>query len=267
MPGLRHGFVKRRIFTLALCGVFLVLMSGAELYLHTGYKPYPAQPAIPAIPARDASAPEEGLPLSGQIICVDPGHGGYDGGARARTSGIWEKGINLSVCQKLASILEEEGAQVVLTRTADYALCDEEVPAGMTKKRQDMERRIQIAKEEGATMLISIHMNEYPSRSSSGPQVFYRKEAESSRLMAGVMQHALISGLNPKRKRVAQTGDYFILQLDIPSVLVECGFLSNPSEEKLLLDAAYQQKIAEAVAAGAAEYLQLAARQNETAPK
>lgn len=259
-----HTFVKRRLFTLGLCAALVFLAAGVEGLLVARNGPYPPQPAVPARPAREAAS-LTGLPLAGQVICLDPGHGGYDGGARARDSGIWEKVINLSVAKLTAAVMEDLGARVVLTRTADYALCDEK-PEGITKKRQDMERRIQLIKDAGCTMVISIHMNEYRSRSSSGPQVFFRKGKEEGRLLAGVMQQALIEGLNPKRRRIATSEDFFILTLDLPSVLVECGFLSNAEEEKLLLTEEYQRKVAKAIAAGAAEYAQLAKRLKESAP-
>ncbi len=261
----RHDFVKRRLFTLCLCGAFLVLLVGVEGYLQTARGPFPPRPAVPAHPAQNVVAQSD-LPLSGQVICLDPGHGGYDGGARARDSGIWEKIINLAVAQKTALVLEGLGARVVLTRSADYALCDEERPKGSTKKRQDMERRVQLIKDEGATMVISIHMNEFRSRSQSGPQVFYRKGKEDGRLLAGIMQQALVEGLSPKRNRVATSGDFYILTLDIPSVLVECGFISNAEEERLLLSDEYQKKVAKAIAAGVAEYVQLANRLTESQP-
>ena len=261
----RHDFVKRRLITLSLCGVFLLALAGLEGYIQSGKGPFAPRPAVPAHPAQSVSASED-MPLDGQVICVDPGHGGYDGGAKARDSGVWEKVINMAVAQKTAVILEDLGARVVFTRTADYALCDEERPKGSTKKRQDMERRIQIIKDEGCTMVISIHMNEYRNRSQAGPQVFFRKGKNEGRLLAGIMQQALISGLEPKRKRIAQSEDFFILQLDIPSVLVECGFISNAAEEKLLLSDEYQKKIARAIAAGAVEYFQLARRLTESQP-
>ena len=203
------------------------------------------------------------LPLSGLTILVDPGHGGYDGGARARDSGVWEKHMNLQVALKAEAALKAQGARVVMTRREDGDLCDEDRPAGQTKKRQDMEARVELARESGAAMVISIHMNEYRQRSQSGPQVFYREGCDSGRLLAGCMQEALISGLNPAKKRQAMAGDYFILQLDVPSVLVECGFISNPAEEKLLLDGAYQEKIAQAIASAAVEYVALSARTGE----
>lgn len=200
------------------------------------------------------------LPLSGLTILVDPGHGGYDGGARARDSGVWEKHMNLQVALKAEAALTAQGARVVMTRREDGDLCDEDRPAGQTKKRQDMEARVELARESGAAMVISIHMNEYRQRSQSGPQVFYREGCDSGRLLAGCMQEALISALNPAKKREAMAGDYFILRLDVPSVLVECGFISNPAEEKLLLDGAYQEKIAQAIASAAVEYVSLSAR-------
>ena len=259
-----HGFVKRRLLTLGFCAALLFLAAGVNGFLLGGRGAYPPRPAVPARPATEAAAVDD-LPLSGQVICLDPGHGGYDGGARARDSGIWEKVINLSVAKLTAVVLNDLGARVVLTRTADYALCDEK-PQGITKKRQDMERRIQLIKDEDCTMVISIHMNEYRSRSSSGPQVFFRKGKAEGRLLAGIMQQALIDGLEPSKKRVATSGDFFILTLDIPSVLVECGFISNAGEEKLLLTEEYQQKIAKAIGAGTLEYVQLEERLKESGP-
>lgn len=210
--------------------------------------------------ALEAETPSEVLPLAGWTIVVDPGHGGYDGGARARESGIWEKHINLSVALEVEKSLVKRGAQVVLTRRTDVDLCTENRPASLTKKRQDMEARIETARQAAADMVLSIHMNEYRARSQSGPQVFYREGSDAGRLLAGCLQSALIAGLSPKKERVAMAGDYFILQLSVPSALVECGFLSNAEEEKKLLTPDYQAKIGEAVAEGAVEYVTLTRR-------
>lgn len=144
-----------------------------------------------------------------------------------------------------------------MTRTEDVDLCSEPRPAELTKKRQDMIARVDMARACGADMVLSIHMNYYRDRSQSGPQVFYREGCDSGRLLAGCMQQSLIDGLAPKKQRAALAGDYFILQLDVPSVLIECGFLSNPSEEKLLLDGGYQQRTAKAVAQGVTAYVTL----------
>lgn len=193
--------------------------------------------------------------LSGMVVAVDAGHGGYDGGAVGRASGVAEKGLNLDVAQRLSRLLTQAGADVVMTRTGDYALCDENPP--IRKKLQDMQRRAQIVGESAAQMLISIHMNEYTRPSQSGPQVFYREGCDAGRLLAGVLQQSLIDGLAPKKKREAMAGDYYILTLGLPSVLVECGFLSNPEEEALLLDAQYRQRIAEALFDGVVSWTAL----------
>lgn len=211
-------------------------------------------------PAQQANAPGP-QPLAGWVILVDPGHGGYDGGARARDSGTWEKEINLAVALEVEKALKAQGAEVVLTRRADVDLCDD-APQGKTKKRQDMERRVAMGREHQADLVLSIHMNEYRDRTQSGPQVFYRKECEQGRLLAGCMQQALIQGLSPARERAALPGDYFILQLPVPSVLIECGFLSNAAEEKQLLTKTYQERLGQAVAQGVITYRTLEARRS-----
>lgn len=126
-------------------------------------------------------------PLKDMVILVDPGHGGYDGGARAQDSGVWEKEINLAVALQVEKALTARGASVTLTRREDIALCDETTASG-SKKREDMEHRVALGEEIGADMVLSIHMNEYRDRSQSGPQVFYRQESDESRLLAGCMQ-------------------------------------------------------------------------------
>lgn len=194
-------------------------------------------------------------PLSGLVIAVDPGHGGYDGGAVGRVSGTPEKGLNLDVSQRLAACLQEQGAKVILTRTDDYALCDEDPP--IRKKLQDMQRRAAIVTQNGADLVLSIHMNEYAGRSQSGPQVFYREECPAGRLLAGAIQAAMVRGLSPARERTALSGDYYMLTLGVPSALVECGFLSNREEEALLLTGEYRGKVAAAIAQGVADWASL----------
>ena len=208
--------------------------------------------------AADVSADMADGSLTGLTVLVDPGHGGYDGGARCRDSRVWEKELNLAVALQVKEALTQRGAAVVMTRTTDTDLCTENRPANLTKKRQDMQKRIAVAQENQADMVLSIHMNEYRVRSESGPQVFYREGSDSGRLLAGCVQAAMIDQLQPKKQRVAMAGNYFILQLDVPSVLVECGFISNPAEEKLLLTKDYQHRLAQSIATGVEEFAKLA---------
>ena len=201
------------------------------------------------------TAAETSGPLSGLIIAVDAGHGGYDGGAVGRVSGVPEKGLNLDVAQQLEGMLTALGADVVMTRTGDYALCDENPP--IRKKLQDMQRRAEIIYLNDADMVVSVHMNEYVGRSESGPQVFYREGCPAGRLLAGAIQGAMHAELAPKKERAALGGDYYILTLGIPGVLVECGFLSNRAEEELLLEEAYRERVAKAIAKGIADWAML----------
>ena len=187
-------------------------------------------------------------PLTGVTICVDPGHGG---GARGQASGALEKDVNLAVALCLRQELQAAGAQVILTRDTDTALAEE----GAQRKRRDLQYRVDAARE--AQLFLSIHMNEYRTRAESGPQVFYRAGQEDSRLLAGALQAQLIAGLHPARERSAHTGEYYLLEhLDIPAVLVECGFLSNPDEAALLESEEYQQKVAFTIFSGLQQYLE-----------
>lgn len=248
-----------RVVTLA--AALLVLIGGmlAVAAWRRGQETTPERPQSTATPL-PLAAPEPGATsspagmLTGWTILVDAGHGGYDGGARCRDSGVWEKELNLAVALAVEERLVQRGATVIMTRRTDVDLCEAERPAALTKKRQDMQNRVAMAADGQADMVLSIHMNEYRARGESGPQVFYRAGCDAGRLLAGCVQEALITGLQPPKKRVAMAGDYFILQLEIPSVLVECGFISNAQEERLLQEEAYQQKLAEAIAAGVTEY-------------
>lgn len=234
---------RKLVSRLCLLGIFFCCV----ILLAAG--PRPARPAIPARPAQNA---ETGV-LAGRVILVDAGHGGTDGGARAKDSGVWEKELNLKTAIALKRLLEADGAKVIMTRETDTQYSE--------NKRADLTARLDLARENGADMVISIHMNEYRTRGVSGPQVFYRAGQEDSRLLAGCVQEALISVLNPAKKRAAMAGDYFILSLDIPSVLVECGFLSNAAEEALLLTPEYREKVTQGIRDGIVEYYALKERQ------
>lgn len=245
---------SKAVFSLALTVTFVSAAVLAALILSPKKAERAAPPAPSSLPAAQATPVPA---LAGTTILVDAGHGGYDGGARCVDSGTWEKQLNLAVALQVEKSLAQRGATVLMTRREDVDLCDGDATTSTTKKRQDLSRRVAMARDGNADLLLSIHMNEYRARSESGPQVFYRAEHESSRLLAGCVQEALIAGLAPPKARAALAGDYFVLQLDIPSVLVECGFVSNPREEKLLLDEDYQARVAEAVADGVAEFLRL----------
>ncbi len=188
------------------------------------------------------------LMLSGTTVVVDAGHGGYDGGAVSKYSNTKEKEVTLSICLKIEALLKAHGAHVVMTRRTDKSL--------KNTKRADLLARLQMAVDNEADYLLSIHVNEYRESYVSGPQVFYRKDSAKSADFAHVMQQALIEHLAPQKERVAMAGDYLMLSLPLPSLLVECGFFSNQREEKLLLQGEYQEKIAQAIVQGVCEYVE-----------
>ena len=192
--------------------------------------------------------------LRGLRVAVDPGHGGYDGGARARDSGVWEKELTLSIALEVEKELTACGAHVILTRREDVCLADGDT-ATKARKRADLQRRLDIADEQHADVFLSIHLNEYRDRSESGPQVFYQKGADKGRLLSGFLQQAMIDALHPSKIRKAMAGDYYVLRGKLPSALVDCGFLSNSKEEKLLLSPDYHRKIAQALSLGLADWL------------
>lgn len=202
------------------------------------------------------TAPVSSDALAGLSVALDPGHGGYDGGARARDSGVWEKELNLKIARAVEAALCERGAAVTLTRTQDICLSEE--GSGKARKRADLQKRLDIAQSAGADVFVSIHLNEYRDRSESGPQVYYQRGADAGRLLAGCLQESLISVLQPAKKRAANAGDYYVLRnTQLPAVLLECGFLSNAAEEKLLLQESYHRRIAQAVADGLETWLAL----------
>ncbi|MBO8434158.1 MAG: N-acetylmuramoyl-L-alanine amidase [Tyzzerella sp.] len=187
------------------------------------------------------------LPVSGKTIVIDAGHGGWDPG-KTGTEGENEKIINLEIAKKLQEYLETAGANVVITRHNDDALGE--------NKRADMKERKNIADESKGDILISIHQNSFPSKKAKGAQVFYYKTSEESKKLAERVQSRLISDADENNTRQAKGNtDYYMLKsMEMPCIIVECGFLSNYEEEKLLNDKGYQQKIAWAIYMGVVEY-------------
>jgi N-acetylmuramoyl-L-alanine amidase len=192
-----------------------------------------------------------------RTILIDPGHGGYDGGADG-LSGSKEKDINLNISLKLRDTLNSKGYNVMMTRTKDEALLNEGKRIG-TKKALDIANRCKIKEQSNADLFISIHQNIFPQGKYYGSQVWYSGH-EKSMILAHIAQENLKVDLDRGNKRVEKPAknDYKILTCTdiMPSILVECGFLSNSEEEKLLQDENYQQKIADSLAKSISEYFE-----------
>ncbi len=192
------------------------------------------------------------LPLSGKVIVIDAGHGGVDGGAISR-EGVIEKDINLAVALYLRDYLQQAGALVVMTREVDMDLAD---PKAKRRKRQDLLRRVQLVQESQANLLISIHMNSIPSSRWSGAQTFYYdQQHEDNKLLAEFIQKEIRDNLeNTTREAKTVRSLYLLKSVEVPAVLVEVGFLSNPEEAKRLANENYQKKMAAAIYRGMLRY-------------
>lgn len=196
------------------------------------------------------------MPVSQKVIVVDAGHGGLDGGATSK-DGFLEKNINLSIAKYLKEYLEQSGAKVIMTRSDDVSLHKNDSDTVKNKKRSDLIARRNLANSSGGDAFISIHINYFQQSKYKGAQVFYETKNSSSITLAECIQKEMIDILDKNNNRtIAKIASNKILYQDlkIPSVLVECGFLSNPDEAKLLSTKEYQKKTAYSIYMGILDY-------------
>lgn len=189
-------------------------------------------------------------------IFIDAGHGGIDPGA-VNKFGENESLINLEISKYLMSFLESTGYEVVMTRYDANALYDEGANTTIReKKNEDLAKRINKINSSKADLVVSIHLNAFTQSQYYGAQSFYKNKCEKSKLAAEIMQKNLKNILDKNNERVPQAKkDVKIIDESIlPIVLIECGFVSNPEEGKLLSTANYQEKVAWAIYAGIIEY-------------
>lgn len=189
------------------------------------------------------------------LILIDPGHGGIDGGAISK-SGTKESDINLFIGKMLKMKLEALGYKVILSREDDRELCSDRGTI-RAKKLEDLKNRCKLKEECGCDMFVSIHLNKFPQEKYYGAQVWYSKNQESGKL-AHIIQVNLKKDIQNGNKRVEKPAldGYKILRCHdvIPSVIVECGFISNNEEEKLLKTSEYQEKLADSLGNSIEEY-------------
>lgn len=185
--------------------------------------------------------------LIGKKIIIDIGHGGKDSGTVYEN--IKEKDLNLSIGLKLRDSLIKNGVYVEMVREGDYDLA---VPNAIKRKRSDFDNRIKMINESNADMYISLHINYLDNHKYYGAQVFYTKGND---VIADSIQKEFINGLkSPMKSRKLIDDIYMYKKLKIPGVLIECGFISNESERKLLITDEYQNKIVENIVKGLINY-------------
>ena len=170
---------------------------------------------------------------SGLTIVIDPGHGGIDPGA-VSSGGLLEKDIVLAIARELEVLLNKADIKTVMTRRGDYDLADNVQQNLLERKRQDLQRRVELAEDSNAGLYIAIHANYFPSSVWSGAQTFYYEGQGESKRLAEAIQAELVQALGPN-KRLARPGNFRVLRdTSMPAALVEVGFLSNPREAALL---------------------------------
>ena len=186
-------------------------------------------------------------------IVLDAGHGGIDGGVSGVNTQVKESELNLIVVKKLEKYLIDAGMNVVLTRNSEAGLYG---VANSSLKRKDMEKRKEIINNAKPNLVVSVHMNKYSLSTRRGAQVFYNEDNEKSVLLAKSIQESFNSMEQCVKKTSALKGDYYILNCtQYPSVIAECGFLSNPDDERLLISDYYQNDLAYSIYKGIVGYL------------
>ena len=222
--------------TLVLIGCFLVLAVCARI----------TERALPT--AADT--------LNKPVIVLDAGHGGLDSGA-VGTSGVLEKDINLSIVLTLRDMFEMSGFEVVLTRDEDISIYDPGVEGIREQKLNDMDNRLEIIQSYPDSIFLCIHQNNFTDPRYFGGQMFYNNNNPKNRTLAQIMQNkfAQLQPGNGREIKLSGNELYLLRFNKNPSLMIECGFLSNPEEEQQLSTWEYQQKVAFTIYGGVMEFL------------
>ena len=181
------------------------------------------------------------------LVVLDPGHGGKDPGKVGADEEL-EKDINLAISLKVREKLEEDGMEVVMTREEDVMLSDGDAD---NKKLEDLNSRIGIINEQQPAIAVSIHQNSYSDPAVRGAQVFYFTHSDKGKQAAEALQKELLEFDQENTRDIKANDTYYLLKkTEVPTVIVECGFLYCPGEAELLTDEAYQEELAVAIAKG-----------------
>lgn len=172
------------------------------------------------------------------------------------SDGVSEAGANLSIALKLQKLLESNFATVILTRSDENGIYEMDAKTISEKKVSDIKNRVKIANESSADLFVSIHLNKIDSNKYWGWQTFYRDGDDDSKKVATLIQNNLNSTISSENKRLPMklNSIYLMKHVEVPITVVECGFLSNENEAKLLQDNNYQEKLAWGIYNGILDY-------------
>lgn len=200
--------------------------------------------------------PTVALPVSNKVIVLDAGHGRRRPEEVQLLIGLSEAGINLNIALKVQNLLEQAGSTVILTRSDDNGIYDLDKKTLREKKVSDIKNRVKIGNESEADIFVSIHMNKIPETQYWGWQTFFKKDDEKSKMLAKCLQSGLNETIQKENKRESLKIEnvYIIEHVEIPTAIVECGFLSNEEEKELLKTNEYQDKLAWGIYIGIMDY-------------
>lgn len=195
-----------------------------------------------------------------QVIVIDAGHGGADSGC-VGVNGCYEKDINLAIVKNLQSLLTISGFEVVLTRSEDVSIHDENVEGLRDQKVSDMENRLEIVNTYPDCIFVSVHQNQFTEKQYFGGQIFYTTNNPDNFKFAQIMQNCFreLQPENDREIKLIDNGLYLFKTTQQPALLIECGFLSNESDAANLTDSEYQKKTAFVIYKGLMEYIKTVA--------
>lgn len=198
-------------------------------------------------------------PSNSPVIIIDAGHGGEDGGTVGK-NGILEKELNLKIAENINTLAVSLGYNTVMTRSEDILLYDRNVDYHGRKKALDLLARVKIAEKYDDAIFISIHMNAFPEEKYSGLQVYYSKNNEKSKELAETVQTAVRDSLqrsNTRKTKAADSSIFILDRVSHPAILIECGFLSNDAECRLLSSEEYQKKLSLTIFSALSKYIDM----------
>lgn len=196
----------------------------------------------PQLPSRDpnSSAPLPSIQNGRNVVIIDPGHGGSDPGA-VGIGNIHEADVVLEIAQKVASILEQQGVQTIMTRTSDVDV--------------ELEPRVAMAEQANASLFVSIHANaiDMSRPEVNGTSTYYFSSGES---LAQVVQDSIVQGLGVQDRGIHSARFYVLRKTSMPAILVETAFVTGAEDAKNLADSNWRTQMAEAIAKGVLQYMQ-----------
>lgn len=231
-----------------LVGIIIAIFAIAAILIFT-YTAY----------CNEAASITSNSAISQKTIIIDAGHGGMDGGS-VGVDGTVEKEINLKIALKLEFILKAYGYNVIMTRKDDKSIHDSSANTVRQQKVSDIHNREKIILQNPDAIFVSIHQNHYPNSSIHGTQVFYSKNNTLSKELAQNIQSSIVKNIDSENKRqIKKSGTeiYLLYHSKIPSVMVECGFISNYNDLNKLKDENYQKKLALSIADGIVNYYKI----------